>query len=67
MRAVAVVGLALMLGACSSGGKCPKPIAYDAATLQKIQKALEALPAENVLHDIMRDYENERDDLRFCR
>jgi hypothetical protein len=72
MRAVAVVGLALMLGACStarsgSGAKCPKPIVYDAKTLDQIQKALEKLPPDSVLHDVMRDYENERDDLRFCR
>lgn len=73
MRRIVAIGVALMLAACSSSGrsssagKCPKPVAYDAKTLQKIQKALEALPADNVLHDVMRDYENERDDLRFCR
>jgi len=26
---------------------------------------LRALPADNVLHQAMEDYENERDDLRF--
>lgn len=67
MRAVAAIGLALLLGACGSGSKCPKPVVYDAKTLDKIQKALEKLPSDSVLHDIMRDYENERDDLRFCR
>ena len=34
---------------------------------QAMQKAVEALPRDNVLHQVMTDYENERDDLRFCR
>jgi hypothetical protein len=46
--------------------KCPKPVAYDEATLKEISQALRALPADNVLHRAMEDYENERDDLRFC-
>ena len=46
--------------------QCPKPVAYDDATLKKITKALRALPTDNVLHEAMDDYENERDDLRFC-
>jgi hypothetical protein len=25
------------------------------------------LPRDNILHQVMTDYENERDDLRFCR
>jgi hypothetical protein len=62
--ALAVV---LLAGGCSSTSKCPKPIAYDAATLTKIEKAREALPKDSVLHQLLEDYENERDDLRFCR
>ena len=46
--------------------KCPKPVAYDEATLKQISQALRALPYDNVLHQAMEDYENERDDLRFC-
>jgi hypothetical protein len=46
--------------------KCPKPVAYDEATLKEISQALRALPSDNVLHRAMEDYENERDDLRFC-
>ena len=38
---------------------------YDEPTLKKISEALRALPADNVLHQAMEDYENERDDLRF--
>jgi hypothetical protein len=51
----------------STAGQCPKPVAYDEPTLKKISAALRALPADNVLHQAMEDYENERDDLRFCR
>lgn len=50
----------------SSACQCPKLVAYDDATLKKISQALRALPANNVLHAAMDDYENERDDLRFC-
>jgi hypothetical protein len=57
--------LALGAGGCSS--KCPKPIVYDPAALKEIQKAVEALPRDSILHQVMTDYENERDDLRFCR
>src|SRR5262245_25238216 len=64
--AVALAGT-LLIGGCSSASKCPKPIAYDDNTLKEIQKALAALPKDNILRSIMMDYENERDDLRFCR
>ena len=46
--------------------QCPRPVAYDEDTLTKISQALRALPADNVLRQAMEDYENERDDLRFC-
>ena len=62
---VVMPAIALVAGGCSS--KCPTPVAYDAATLKEIQKAVEALPRDNILHQVMTDYENERDDLRFCR
>lgn len=70
ISAAAVVAAALTVAGCSSARstscQCPKPIAYDEATLKKISQALRALPADNVLHQAMEDYENERDDLRFC-
>lgn len=47
--------------------QCPKPVAYDEDTLKKISQALRALPTNNVLLRAMEDYENERDDLRFCQ
>jgi predicted component of type VI protein secretion system len=60
----------LIVGGCSSGYptacQCPKPVAYDEATLKQISVELRALPPDNVLHRAMEDYENERDDLRFC-
>ncbi|HEY1259127.1 MAG TPA: hypothetical protein VGF34_07740 [Stellaceae bacterium] len=69
---LAVTALAAILAAsgCSSSSQtacqCPKLVAYDDATLKKISQALRALPADNVLHQAMDDYENERDDIRFC-
>ena len=66
----ALVALLVSVG-CSAvrdtSCKCPKPIDYDETTLKKISQALRALPADNVLQRAMEDYENERDDLRFCR
>ena len=58
---------ALLLVGCSSGPKCPKPVVYDDATLKKIEKAREALPHNSILLQVLEDYENERDDLRFCK
>jgi hypothetical protein len=66
---VALVVVLVVAGCASRDStacQCPKPIAYDDATLKKITQALRALPADNVLHQAMDDYENERDDLRFC-
>jgi hypothetical protein len=70
MRVAAVAALLVMAGCGSTRStacQCPKPVTYDEATLKKISEALRALPADNVLHQAMEDYENERDDLRFCR
>jgi len=68
---VAALSTVLLLASCSqmstNACQCPKPVAYDDPTLKKISQALRALPADNVLHQAMEDYETERDDLRFCR
>jgi hypothetical protein len=67
-----VAGILAVLAVTGCGGvrdvscKCPKPVGYDDATLKQISQALRALPPDNVLHRAMEDYENERDDLRFC-
>ena len=65
------LSIVLVLSSCSTAQptacQCPKPVAYDDETLKKISQALRALPADNVLRQAMEDYENERDDLRFCR
>ena len=70
LKTAALVTL-LVLSGCGSAGstasKCPKPVDYDEATLKKISEALRALTPDNVLRRAMEDYENERDDLRFCR
>ena len=68
--AAMALALATLVGGCGSGSsanKCPKPIVYDEATLKKIEKAREALPRDSILLQVLEDYENERDDLRFCR
>jgi type IV pilus biogenesis protein CpaD/CtpE len=69
MRSKAVLALAMALLACgcASKSKCPTPVNYDAKTLKEIEKAREALPKDSILHQVLEDYENERDDLRFCR
>jgi len=62
------LALVLVAGGCGgSASKCPKPIVYDEATLKKIEKARQALPRDSILLQLLEDYENERDDLRFCR
>jgi hypothetical protein len=67
---IAVLAMVLEVAGCegarSTTCQCPKPVAYDEATLKKISQALRALPSDNVLHQAMEDYESERDDLRFC-
>jgi outer membrane murein-binding lipoprotein Lpp len=66
----AAVWAVLLVAGCSSAGstacQCPKPVDYDDATIKKITAALRALPSDNILHEAMDDYEDERDDLRFC-
>lgn len=62
-----VMALTLLAAGCAGGSKCPKPVAYSDAQLRDIQKAIEALPKDSILHQVMSDYENERDDLRFCK
>ena len=63
--ALLTLAVALAAGGCT--GKCPVPIVYDEATLKQIEKAREALARDNILLKVLEDYENERDDLRFCR
>ena len=67
---IAVLAALIAAAGCSStrtsACQCPKPVAYDDDTLTKISQALRALPEDNVLRQAMEDYENERDDLRFC-
>lgn len=71
VRAAAALVAVLVVADCggmrSTACQCPKPAVYDEDTLRKISQALRALPPDNVLLQAMEDYENERDDLRFCR
>lgn len=64
---LALAAALLLVQGCSGGPKCPKPVVYDDATLKKIEKAREALPKGSILLQVLEDYENERDDLRFCK
>ncbi len=59
--------VALLLSGCGHASRCPKPVTSDDATLKEIEKAREALPKGSILERVLEDYENERDDLRFCR
>ena len=64
--AMSLLFLAGCGSAVSTACQCPKPVAYDDATITKISQALRALPPDNVLHRAMDDYEDERDELRIC-
>jgi hypothetical protein len=46
--------------------RCPVPTSYDDATMHRIQQALDALPPDSVLRQVLKDYETERDNLRMC-
>jgi outer membrane lipopolysaccharide assembly protein LptE/RlpB len=46
--------------------RCPVPTNYDDATLNRIQQALDALPSDSILRQVLKDYETERDNLRMC-
>jgi hypothetical protein len=69
VRLAAAMIIFLLAGcgsAVTTACQCPKPVAYDDATIAKITKALRALPPENALRRAMDDYEDERDELRIC-
>ena len=66
---VALAAVSLVTGCANTRAtacRCPQPVNYDDATIKKITAALRALPQDNVLHQAMDDYEDERDDLRIC-
>jgi hypothetical protein len=67
---VTALAVVLTISGCvgpkSVACQCPQPISYDDGTIKKITAALRALPPDNVLHEAMDDYEEERDDLRIC-
>ena len=69
-RGAAALAAVLVLAGCSSMGttacQCPKPVAYNDATIKAITAALKALPPDSVLQAAMDDYEDERYNLRHC-
>lgn len=66
----AALAAVLVLAGCSSisttACQCPKPVAYNDATIKAITAALKALPPNSVLQAAMDDYEDERYNLRHC-
>ncbi len=67
----AALAAVVVLAGCSSVGstsacQCPKPVAYNEATIKAITAALKALPPDSVLQAAMDDYEDERYNLRHC-
>ena len=46
---------------------CPSIIEYTPAFQQRMLEALDMLPSENVLREIVRDYLQLRDRVRVCR
>lgn len=79
LGAVLLVLAALALAACGVGPegsrpegsrierKCPVPVHYSKEQYDQIQKALKDLPKDSILLQTMQDYEQERDDLKFCK
>ncbi|MGH7112986.1 MAG: hypothetical protein ACREE9_00640 [Stellaceae bacterium] len=68
---VAALAAVLLVAGCSSidataACQCPKPVAYNEATIKAITAALKALPPDSVLQAAMEDYEDERYNLRHC-
>lgn len=73
VTAALVVAACLLMAGCGDKDQdaapqtgCPIPVHYDKATLDKVQAALDKLPPDSILRQVMSDYEQERDDLRFC-
>ncbi len=66
----AALAAVLIVAGCSTVGstacQCPKPVAYNEATIKAITAALKALPPDSVLQAAMDDYEDERYNLRHC-
>lgn len=64
--AVLVVTGCSMAPTGTTACQCPKPVAYNEATIKAITAALKALPPDSVLQAAMDDYEDERYNLRHC-
>jgi hypothetical protein len=66
----AALAAILIVAGCSTvdstACQCPKPVAYNEATIKAITAALRALPPNSVLQAAMDDYEDERYNLRHC-
>ncbi len=69
-RAAAIAVALLLLAGCErphyAPTQCPAVKPYSEAELAAIQKAIDALPANDPLRGAMQDYEELRDDARNC-
>jgi hypothetical protein len=68
--AVALAGLSLALAGCAasrqSAVQCPQVANYTDAQLNAIQQSINRLPKDDALRGAMSDYEQLRDDARYC-
>lgn len=67
----ALAVLSLSVGGCSMlsphpAVRCPQIVHYSDAQLNAIQKSINRLSPTDPLRSAMHDYENLRDDARFC-
>jgi hypothetical protein len=68
-RAAAIVLLSAMLYGCGGGPPpvpCPQVVNYSDAQLDAIQRSINSLPKKDPLRGAMSDYEQLRDDARYC-
>ena len=67
--AAPLAGLPLLLAGCAAKPPpvpCPRVVDYTDAQLTAIQQSINRLPKDDPLRGAMQDYENLRDDARYC-
>jgi hypothetical protein len=66
----AFAALSFALGGCADSEhakvQCPQVVTYTDAQLDAIQQSINRLPKNDPLRGAMQDYENLRDDARYC-
>jgi hypothetical protein len=68
--AAALALLSLALAGCAASRQpavpCPQVVSYTDAQLNAIQQSINRLPKDDALRGAMSDYEQLRDDARYC-